>query len=179
MGKIVGMFLVLGGVVGVLYSWISMQKEKQMRLEEFILFLQKSIFAMESEKVKVIDYFAKYVYQHSRSAEKCETLLEKSLHKISERLSTNTYPNGQTVWEEVFKEEEQNWNIDKETFGVVLRVGAGFFGRSREENICFLQKSLRELENLQVKINEKDAQERKVWVPVGMLGTIMMLIVFL
>lgn len=170
MGKIVGMLLVLGGVAGVLYSWISVQREKQMRLGEFIVFLQKSIFAMETEKIKVIDYFAKY---------KCEPVLEKTLHEIAKRLATNTYPKGQDAWEEVLKEEEQNFAFDTETFEVMLRAGSGFFGRSCEENICFLQKNLQELENLRRVIKEKDAQERKMWVPVGMLGAIMLMIIFI
>lgn len=179
MGKIIGIALVFCGIVGVLYQWIASQKAKQLHLEECILFLQKSIFAMESEKVKLIDYFAKYVSRDSRITRKSETALEKSLHEIAKRLASNTYPNGQSVWEEVLKEEEQNWALDKETFGVVLHAGASFFGRSREENICFLQKSLRELEQQQAKMKEKDAQERKVWIPVGMLGGLMITILFI
>lgn len=170
MGKIVGVVLIFGGVAGFLYSWICGQKEKQMRLEECILFLQKSIFAMDTEKVRVIDYFAKYVSRDS--------ILTEALHEIAKRLATNTYPKGQDAWEEVLKEEETNFGFDKETFEVILQVGNGFFGRSCEENICFLQKNLKELEKQQEKIKEKDTQERKVWVPVGMLGGVMLIIIF-
>lgn len=171
MGKIIGIVLMLGGIAGILYQWIMLQKARQLRLEEFILFLQKSIFAMETERVKVIDYFAKYV--------SCDSEITESLREIAKRLGQNTYPKGQEAWEEVLKEEEQNWAFDKESFDVVLHAGNGFFGRSREENICFLQKSLREMEKLQAKIKEKDAQERKVWVPVGMLGGVMIMILLI
>lgn len=178
MGKIVGIVLVLGGTTGCLYSWICRQKEKHKRIEEFIVFLQKSIFAMEAEKVKVIDYFEKYVSMDSRMIDNGDQVLEKSLREIAKRLATNTYPKGQDAWEEVLKEEEANFDFDKETFEMVLHAGNGFFGRSREENICFLQKSLREMEHQQAKIKEKNAQERKVWVPVGMLGAVMLVILF-
>lgn len=170
MGKLVGISLVLGGVAGCLYSWLCIQKEKQMRLEEVIVFVHKSIFAMQTEKVRVIDFFAKY---------KGEMVLEKSLHEIAKRLAKNTYSKGQDAWEEVLKEEEQNFHFDQDTFGVLLQVGNGFFGRSRDENICFLHKSLKELERRREKINERDAQERKVWVPVGMLGAVMIMILFI
>lgn len=170
MGKIVGILLVLAGVAGYLYSWTCAQKEKQTRLEEVIVFLQKSIYAMETEKIKVIDYFAKY---------KCETVLEKSLREISKRLATNTYPMGQDAWEEVLKEEEQNWNLDKDTFDFILRAGDGFFGRNREENICLLEKTMQELEIEQKRAKEKDAKERKVWIPVSMLGGMMLTILFI
>ena len=178
MGKIVGMVLVLGGVAGGLHSWMIQQRETQIRLEEVIHFFQKTMFAMEKEKIKIIEYFARYVSMDGPMLSKKESILEKSLHEIAKRLAANTYPNGQSVWEEVFEEEEQNWAFDKETFGVLLRAGNGFFGRSREENICFLQKSIQELEKQQEKIKEKDSQERKVWIPVGMLGAVMIMILF-
>ena len=179
MGKIVGMVFLIGGAAGLLYSWIGGLREKQRRLEEFILFLQKSIFAMETEKVRVIDYFAKYTSQNTQKESKQAEILERILQEIARRLGTNTYPNGQTVWEEVFKEEEQNLAFDQETFALVLQTGNGFFGRSRAENVGFLKKSLKELEKQQERIKEKDAQERKVWVPVGMLGAVMVTLLFL
>lgn len=171
MGKIVGIVLVLGGIAGGLYQWMEIQRERQKRVEEFALFLHKSIFAMEAEKIKVIDYFAKYISQDSKITE--------TLHEIAARLRQNIYPKGQLVWEEVLKEEERNWNLDKETFGLVLSTGNGFFGRSREENVSFLQKQLRELEKEQLRIKEKDAKERKVWIPVSMLSGIMLTIFFI
>ena len=160
--------MLLGGTMGVLYSWICGLKERERKLEEFILFFQKSIGFMETEKIRVIDYFEKYVSQE----------LQTSLVEIARRLASNTYPNGQIVWEEVFMEEKQNLSFDQETFSIILQAGNGFFGRSREENIRFLQKTVKELETQKKKLMEKDAKERKVWVPVGMLGAVMLTILF-
>ena len=143
-------------------------KERERKLEEFILFFQKSIGVMESEKIRVIDYFEKYASQE----------LQTSLVEIARRLASNTYPNGQIVWEEVFMEEKQNLSFDQETFSIILQAGNCFFGRSREENIRFLQKTVKELETQKKKLMEKDAKERKVWVPVGMLGAVMLTILF-
>ena len=170
MWKLVGMACMLGGVAGVLYSWVCEQKEKQKRLDAFIVFLQKTIFAMETEKIKVIDYLRKCNH---------DMVLEQTLQEIARRLATNTYPNGQMVWEEVFREQAAGWKLNQEVFSVVVQAGNGFFGRSREENIGFLKKSLKELEQQKTNMKEKDAQERKVWVPVGMLGTLMLVILFL
>jgi len=178
MWKILGFLLVLGGVAGVLYSWVSEQKKRQRILEEFILFLEKSISSMEKDNLKIVTHFEKYVSQQNNHTNVDAQLFTKILSEIATRLSSNTYPKGQSVWEEVIKEEGQNLALDKETFAIILQAGNGFFGRSREENIRFLQKSIRELEIQQKKCREKDAQERKVWVPVTMLGTVMLLIVF-
>ena len=160
--------MLLGGTMGVLYSWICGLKERERKLEEFILFFQKSIGVMETEKIRVIDYFEKYASQE----------LQISLVEIARRLASNTYPNGQIVWKEVFMEEKQNLSFDQETFSIILQAGNGFFGRSREENIRFLQKTVKELETQKKKLMEKDAKERKVWVPVGMLGAVMLTILF-
>lgn len=164
MWKVLGIFFLLGGVAGALHSWTKLQKERQKRLGEIIFFLQRTIGVMEREKIKIIDYFAR---QNS-----------DVLKEIAKRLSTNTYANGQMVWEEVFKEEEKKLAFDNETFQLIQEAGNGFFGRSREENIRFLKKSVRALEEQQKKRKEKEKQERKVWVPVGMLGALMLVIIF-
>lgn len=169
MGKIVGIVFVLGGIAGSLFQWIELQKEKQKRVEEFCLFLHKSIFMMESEKIRIIDYFAKSVSRDSQ--------ITNVLQEVSKRLSQNIYPNPQNVWEEVLK--EQQWNLDDETFSIILKSGEGFFGRNREENICFLKKHLEKLEKQRIKCNEQDARERKVWIPVGMLSGVMLVILLL
>lgn len=179
MWKLVGVILTLGGVAGVLYSWVNEQKNKQIRLEMFLLFLQKSFHVMKREKVKVKDYFQRVIELDSSFQIYRNELLHLALTEILQRLSTNTYPSGQLVWEEVFRENEKNWNLDPEVFQIIIQAGNGFFGRSREENVHFLEKSIKELEERQAKLKEKNAQERKVWVPVGMLGTVMVIILFL
>ena len=81
------------------------------------------------------------------------------------------------MWEEVLK--EQDWNLDEEMFSIILKSGNGFFGRNREENSSFLKKQLEELEKQKIKGKEKDAKERKLWIPVGMLSGVMLVILFL
>lgn len=170
--------MVLGGTAGVLYSWICSLKERERKIEEFIIFFQKSIGVMETEKIRVIDYFEKYASQNIKATNMETQELKSMLLEIARRLALNTYPNGQMVWEEVFTEEKQNLSFDNETFSIVLQAGNGFFGRSREENIRFLNKTIRELEIQQKKLAEKDAKERRVWIPVGMLGAVMLAILF-
>ena len=172
MWKVLGVFLVLAGVAGLLYSWVSLQKERQARLEEMIQFIYKSTYAMETEKVRVIEFFEKYYKEN-------DTLLGNTLHEIAERLRLHVYPSGQEVWEEVFQEKRKVWILEEEMFESILRVGSGFFGRSREENIGILRKWLKEIERIQKKGKEKEEQERKVWIPVGMLGGLMIIILFI
>ena len=172
MWKLVGSCFVLGGVAGTLYSWICAKKESQKRIEEFVQFIHKSIFAMETEKIKIIDYFLRY-----RSDE--DKLLEHCLHEVAIQLQLNTYATGQEAWEEVFIKKKQVWELEEELFQSVLQTGQVFFGRSRQENISMLRKKLMELEILQQRKKEKNIQENKLWIPLGMLGGVMTIILFL
>lgn len=169
MEKIIGMFGILAGIAYLLYLWILEQKRKHRRMEELIVFLQKSIFAMEEERIYVIEYFKNYVSR--------EKILEESLHEIAEDLEKKVYPDGRMVWENVFFRKKQEWGLDADTFEIVTGMGKGFFGRSRGENVCFMQRDLLKLEEQLGKRRETDAKERKVWIPVGMLGGIMLMII--
>ena len=60
MGKIISLGLFMYGVVSILFQWIQSQKARQSRVDACILFLQKSLYAMESEKMRLIPYFTGY-----------------------------------------------------------------------------------------------------------------------
>lgn len=171
MGKGVGLAGLFLGIIIFLYDWVMGQKIRRSRLEELIVFLQKSIFSMEEEKIRMIDHFEGY---QSR-----DEVLVETLGEIASRLKKHIYPNGQMVWEEVFREKKEQWNYEEETFYIILAMGNGFFGNKRSENLCFLKKSLKQLEMQRDRQKDKDAQERKVWIPVGMLGGIMLMIVLI
>ena len=127
MGKMIGLFCILGGVAYLLYQWVLEQKCRQRRVEEVVVFLHKTIFAMEEEKIRIIEYFENYISK--------ENLLEESLREIAKRLRQNVYPNGEIVWETVFWERKKEWNLDADTFDILLGIGMGFFGKKRSENI--------------------------------------------
>jgi stage III sporulation protein AB len=124
---------------------------------------------MEEGNMQIIEYLGTYFSR--------EKILEETLYEIARRLEQKVYPNGEKVWEQVFWEKRQDWNLDEETFEIVLELGRGFFGRKRSENISFLQRGLMSLEERQKEKRKKDAKERKVWIPVSMLGGIMLLII--
>ncbi len=67
--------------------------------------------------------------------------------------------------------------MDKDTLGLFMGIGRGFFGKKRGENLCFLKRDLCDLERMLKEKKETDARERKVWIPVGMLGGIMLMII--
>ena len=171
MGKYIALGLFLAGVSSLLYQWVQMQKCGQHRIENFLLFLQKSQYAMERENIRLISYLKNY--------ESGDTVINAFLEELGSRLEMNQYPCGELAWQEVLIEQREKWGCDEETFSILLNASHGFFSGSRKENLCFLQKSIREFEQ-QLKVKkEKDMQDRKVWLPVGMLGSLMVVILFL
>ena len=169
MGRGLGILFLFIGIIGYLKNWMLEQRLRQRRVENFILFLQKTVFAIEAENVKWIPYFRNYYSD--------EVVLTETMQMLSQMLEQKIFSKGQDAWEEVFREKKQSWDLDHEIFSIILDAGNGFFGRSREENICFLNKTIKELEIKEREMKEKDAKERKVWVPVGMLSGLMLVII--
>ena len=171
MGKVIGSVSLFVGIIGFLYSWVMEQKRQQQHMEEVLLFVQRSIYAMEGEKIRIIDYLENY---DSR-----DTLLKDTLREIARRLRLHSFPDGRLVWETVFMEKQLSFGMDEESFAIVLALGNGFFGRRREENASILRRSLRQLEEQGKRRKELDANARKLWIPVGMLGGIMLMIILI
>ncbi len=169
--SLLGIILLFIGIIFYLYNWISLQKQRQRRIEEFWVFLQKAIFAMETEQVKLSSFFMEYPCY--------DPVFAKTLQEIGSRLKSKTYPKGEVVWQEVFMEEKESWRVGEETFAILITAGKGFFGGSLKENVSFLQRSIQKLEEQERKNRKKELQERKLWVPVGMLGGIMLVIIFI
>lgn len=171
MGKLIGIGMLLGGIGGFLWEWITLQNETEVRWMEMLLFLQRLIFAMESQKVSVIPYLENY-----RSKDR---MIEECLSEIAERLKENVYPCGREAWEDVLLQKEKSLNLEKEGFRLFLCAGEGIFGRKLEDNILFLKKILLQLEDEQKSAKERMQKRRKVWIPLGMFGGIMLTIIFL
>lgn len=171
MGKYIALCLLLAGVGSLLYQWVQQQKSRQHRIECFVLFLEKSFYAMERENMRLLPFFQEY--------DSGDEVVDAFLQELGRRLGEKQYPRGELVWQEVLMEHKENWNCDEDTFLLLRNASYGFFGGSRKENLCFLQKSIRELELQLAKNKEKDMQKRKVWLPVGMLGSVMLMILLI
>ncbi len=171
MGKIIAMMGILGGIAYLLYVWILRQKEQNHRITEIIVFLQKLVFVMEEDNIGIIEYLSNY---RSR-----DSLLTEILTEVAHRLALRVYPDGWQVWEDVLTDRKEEFRLDEETWDLVLGIGRGIFGKRRGENLCFLNRDICRLEERQKQKREQDAKERKVWIPVGMLGGVMLMIILI
>lgn len=168
MWKLVGIVLFGIGVIGELHEWITRNKNRQKRLDEMIVFLTKARYAMEEEKVRWIPFFLNYKSQ--------DEIIMQTLCEIVKRLQEHRYPYGEDAWKAVFLEKKTSWDCKEESFQVLLQLGGAFFGRSKQENGEFMDSYIRQLKECKKREKEIFAEEKKVWIPVSVLGGVMLVI---
>ncbi len=171
MWKIIGILLFGAGIMGEVYEWMARNKSRQKRLEEMLIFLKKARYAMDEEKVRWIPFFEHY--------ESEDVIVTETLHEIGKRLEEHRYPYGEDAWKSVFLEKKREWNCKEACFQVLIQMGGAFFGRSRQENGAFMESYIRQLEECKGKEKEKFAEEKKVWIPVSVLGGVMLVIMLI
>uniref|UniRef100_UPI004056694C hypothetical protein n=1 Tax=Agathobacter sp. TaxID=2021311 RepID=UPI004056694C len=171
MWKVVGILLFGAGIMGEIQEWIKRNKERQKRLDEMLVFLKKARYAMEQEKVRWIPFFKEY-----QSADKTVT---ETLHEVGACLEQHIYPYGEEAWKAVFLEKKRQWDCSETCFEVLTQMGCVFFGRSRQENEAFMDSCIRRLEECKAEEKKKFAEEKKVWIPVSVLGSMMFVIMLL
>ena len=168
MWKIIGIILFGAGLMGEVYEWIAKNKSREKRLEEMSFFLKKARYAMEEEKVRWIPFFKNYKSK--------DTVVTQTLHNIAQCLEEHRYPYGEDAWKAVFLEKKREWNCKEACFQMLMQMGNAFFGRSRQENADFMERYSNQLEEWIKKEKEQFTEERKVWIPVSLLGGVMIVI---
>lgn len=171
MWKIIGILFFGVGVMGEIYEWIARNKSRQKRLDEMLVFLKKAKYAMEEEKVRWIPFFSRY--------ESEDEIVTETLHEIAIRLEEHRYPYGEEAWKAVFLEKKREWNCKEASFQVLMQMGGAFFGRSRQENEEFMDSYIRQLETCKCEEKKKFAEEKKIWIPVSVLGGVMLVIMLI
>lgn len=169
--KLVGITIIGIGIAGVIYDWLLRQRNRRKRLEELLSFFRKAVYAMEETKIHWIVFFEDYM-----GNDEC---LSESLHEVAQKLRENRYPKGELAWQEVMKEKKADWDFSKEAFELLMASGAAFFGKSKAENLELLRLYIKLFTDCKQKEIEDFAEKRKVWIPVGALGGIMLVIILI
>lgn len=101
------------------------------------------------------------------------------VRELAVRLRENRYPKGELAWQEVLKEQREKWDFSKETFDILLKSGSAFFGQSQQENLELFRLYTTLLMECKEKEKCEFAEKRKIWIPVGALGGIMVVIILI
>lgn len=169
--KVIGIFVILIGTIGAIYSWKESQHMQIRHLKELCRFFQRARYRFEAEKLACVDFFS--TYQTDDEA------LNKMLKSLVFFLNSHQYPTGEAAWDEAFTKNRDLWGLSKEATEIVLSSGKAFFGKNLAENIeqmGIYEKQLSDYLSLQRKIFQ---EKNKVFTPVGFLGGIMLVIILI
>ncbi len=169
--KIVGIIIMVIGIVGFIHDWILRHITRRKRMEEFLFFFRKAVYAMEETHTPWIMFFEKY---EGRDA--CVT---ESVHEVADRLKENRYPKGELAWQDVMTERRDTFDFSKDTFELLYHSGNAFFGKSQKENLELLRLYIKLLSDCKERESKEFAERKKVWIPVGTLGGIMVIIILI
>ena len=169
--KLVGIAIVMTATAGILFSWQEKERARIRRLKELGRFLDRTYYAMETEHVRIIAYAQQY--------ETTEEVFSRTLKHLAELLRKNTYASGEEAWIAACKEEEKNWAFGQDAWEVLLSCGAALFGRNLAENLNMLSGMQKRTEKIIEEESCQFAEKKKVFLPVGMLGGVMIIVILL
>ena len=171
MGKLIGTALILTGCMGFLVSWYDRHRRRQRTLEAFLRLLVSWESCLEREKMRLSDFLEHYVSH--------EPQMEEFLAQLGEAIAQRRCPTGEELWREALLCRRRVLELDEELLELLLPAGGAFFGRSRRESI---QCAGAVRERIAARLSQERAEfakKQKVYVPVGMLGGVLLVILFL
>ena len=171
MGKLIGMVFILAGCGGILVSWCKKQRMRQAVIRELIRLLSRWEYSMEREKVRLFDFLEQY-----RAG---EPLVREFLSEVLEKLRTRDCPSGAKVWGMSLSIMRGMIDFGEDVWDAVLSADGAFFGNSRQESLQCARVCRRRLEECLKQETLEFARRRKVYMPVGMLGGVLLIILFI
>lgn len=171
MGKWIGAGMILLGCTGLLYQWYKTQKERQRLLMEWIRLLSGWEHSLLLEKSRLKEFLCRF----DAREEAFRLFLEKLVLAIEER----RYPFGQRIWNEVLSSCRKQMPLTKEQWEILHQASDAFFGVNCDEALRNTRRSIQGLKEAQSMEQREFLQKQKVYMPVGMLGGILLIILFL
>ncbi len=171
MVKLVGSAVLLIGAAGTLLSWYCREQARIRRIQIWIDFLHATEYAMEIEHVNMTVYM--------EQAKVNEPVLLQTIRETGALLGKHLVPFGEEAWDNVCKRYREEWDVSEEVWSLVLSCKDVFFGRNLAENIEKSKGIRKRLTGLLEEEKRRFAEQKKVYVPVGMLGSCMFLLIFL
>lgn len=171
MDKLIGIVFILGGCAGMLMSWYERQRRRQRTRTAFAHLFSSWEYSLEREKMRLLEFLDQYAGQ--------EPQVEEFLKALRDALKERRHPTGAALWREVLRANRQRLDLDDELWEILLPASNAFFGSSRRESIqCACACRVRIEERIE-KERAELARKQRVYLPVGMLGGVMLIILLL
>lgn len=169
--KLVGIGMIGIGIIGCLRAWIYGYSGQIRCMEAVIAFLRHAIHTMESNPKPWQEFFANYEGQDKN--------LNGFVQKVGEMLKEFHFATGEEAWKEAMKESGIHFFLTEEGYSLLYEISKGFFGLSKEENKEVLTYYKRRMEECLEEEKRKFSQQRKIVLPMGALGGVMLVILLL
>ena len=147
---------------------------RQKHLQAVIIFLHRAGFAIEQEQVRILTFLENY------AEGECEDpILAETLKEVKQLLVSCSCATGAAAWKMAMYQRRAEWGLSGRQFACVSNIGNHLFGRNREEIRQRIGGVREELEYELETERRKFEQDRKALLPVGMLGSILLILLFL
>lgn len=170
MERLAGIIFILLGTAAGLWEWRQKKLETQSHLKEWIAFLRRAGYAME-EKQRMTRLFECYVSK--------DPLLTETLSSAAKYLGENRFASGEEAWLKAL--EENGWSkiLPGEELRLIASLGGAFFGRSRIELRELMDTVRVQLEECLKKEETQFAKNQRTVMPVGMLGSLLLILLLI
>lgn len=171
MVKLVGSAVFLAGVAGTLLSWNFKEQALIRRIQTWIDFMNATEYAMEIDHVNMTIYM-----EHAKIN---EPVLMQTIRETGSLLREQMVPFGEEAWDIVCEKYRKEWDTSEEVWLLILSCKHVFFGKNLAENMEKSKEIRKRLTGLLEEEKRRFAEQKKIYIPVGMLGSCMFLLIFL
>lgn len=168
MERLLGIGLILLGCAGALLGWMEEERGKQEMMQECIRFFAHWQYALKSGQVRLYDFFEQY--------ESGQESLADCLAEVTGLLQKNCYATGQEVWKQVLIKHKKQLLLRGESFRILLESADAFFSDSSMEGLRCIGVCRERMETCLAFSREEFFRKKRVYMPLGMLGGVVLII---
>lgn len=171
MGKLTGIALILCGCGGILVNWYERQKQRQSTAAAFLQLLASWEYSLEREKMRLSDFLEQYTTGNER--------MDGFLETLNLTLKTCSFPTGDALWRAVLEQYRETLDMSDAIWEFMCSASGAFFGSNRKESMQCSEATRRRIEEQFAEERREFVRRQKVYMPVGMLGGVLLVILLI
>jgi hypothetical protein len=158
----------MAGCAWGIVCWLEGERRRLAMMEECIRLFAQWDFALRSGHIRLYQFLEQY--------ESGQPEFEKALAEVSRLLRQNCYSSGREVWLCVMGERRKKLSLSGEAYEIFLKAGDAFFCGSSGESLHTMASCRERMEACLTKARGELAGKRRVYIPMGMLGGVVLII---
>jgi hypothetical protein len=165
-----GALFITAGSVGAIFCWLEAEKKRHILAEEWIKLFVRWEYAIKCRK-RVYDFFENY--------DTDSIGIKTFLIEVCRRLRSNTYPSGKAAWTQLLNENRSELIPNSECYEIIEHSAEAFFGGSSEECLNNIRVCRERMEQCLNEMRGELAGKKRIYIPAGMLGGAVLIILFI